>query len=878
MSIRVKCTTCSRDDEKRAVYKWNLVEYDPATKATRAINEWENWLETGQVDLELRGWKDEGFRRQQNVELDWKEQISYRIFQEDSQTKEKSLVYEGYERIISGLYFNYGYEEDKSFITIYAEVLDVFGDFTTCNIAPFQIFSPMKDTSVDDFLVNSQEMIETAIEQSNTGLVSMTLETTISTSNREELPETSFIDELIENPETWSSIGEKTTFENLFQNLMDTDQNYTNQEILKEGMQNMTAYLKTSTTSLKIDNTVLQRQMAFCSGSSMEIKQLVTQEAMVSALSSTNDVIENFINTSIKANFPVYEDYLSTSEAILRSVDNMLNILIPKLSPDIPETNDIYKIADQYSSEDTINAYDGLGFSPQERALFVSMSIDAYQESVNSSLEMANQTVPNVQKSILELGTVLKEITHRKQFEVEVTRPGLKTSMEKVQVDQEIDRKNLKIKFDLNTELEEDLQVSPETNNRETVCDCQNPPGDNFATSFFVPPNSIDFSTVFEKFDIIGNGAVFGTVTAIIVLYVIGLLVGRRYDKKDREKWKLFYMSDNLKTDKHVYLVTVFTGLSRNSGTTSNVSFVIASLLKDTGVRHLTDGVKKGFETGSVFTYVMTVQDSLGDLTFLNIWHDNSGKGGDASWNLIKVVVEDAHTGKRFVFFCNQWLSLDSHESSIQCTVPVATSESLQTFNFNFNENTRENVTDSHLWLSMFIRPEKSTFTRCERLSCCVTLLFLTMISNAMFYGKDEAVEQIRVGPIIFALSSIYISFVGIIMTFPIVLTISMIFKKSKWQKEAEDRDKNRENVESFLTQKKEMKFRMPPKCLYVAYVLVVLSILLSGFFVVLYSMEWGKAKSEEWLKTFFMSFLESLFIVDPIKVRFDDPFVFFPY
>lgn len=60
----------------------------------------------------------------------------------------------------------------------------------------------------------------------------------------------------------------------------------------------------------------------------------------------------------------------------------------------------------------------------------------------------------------MELGTVLKEITHRKQFEVEVTRPGLKTSMEKVQVDQEIDRKNLKIKFDVNTELEENLQVN----------------------------------------------------------------------------------------------------------------------------------------------------------------------------------------------------------------------------------------------------------------------------------------------------------------------------------------------------------------------------------------------------------------------------------
>lgn len=80
--------------------------------------------------------------------------------------------------------------------------------------------------------------------------------------------------------------------------------------------------------------------------------------------------------------------YWMSIVAILRSVDNMLNILIPKLSPDIPETDDIYKIADQYSSGDAINAYDGSGFSPQERALFASMSVAAYRESLNSSLEM----------------------------------------------------------------------------------------------------------------------------------------------------------------------------------------------------------------------------------------------------------------------------------------------------------------------------------------------------------------------------------------------------------------------------------------------------------------------------------------------------------
>lgn len=53
---------------------------------------------------------------------------------------------------------------------------------------------------------------------------------------------------------------------------------------------------------------------------------------------------------------------------------------------------------------------------------------------------------------------------------------------------------------------------------------------------FFVLLNLIDFLMVFEKFDIIGNGVVFGIVMVIIVLYVIGLLVGWCYDKKDWEK------------------------------------------------------------------------------------------------------------------------------------------------------------------------------------------------------------------------------------------------------------------------------------------------------------------------------------------------------
>lgn len=46
----------------------------------------------------------------------------------------------------------------------------------------------------------------------------------------------------------------------------------------------------------------------------------------------------------------------------------------------------------------------------------------------------------------------------------------------------------------------------------------------------------------------------FGTVTAIIVLYVIGLLVGRRYDKKDREKVSNFVSTMRFTMDVLVYV------------------------------------------------------------------------------------------------------------------------------------------------------------------------------------------------------------------------------------------------------------------------------------------------------------------------------------
>jgi len=57
----------------------------------------------------------------------------------------------------------------------------------------------------------------------------------------------------------------------------------------------------------------------------------------------------------------------------------------------------------------------------------------------------------------------------------------------------------------------------------------------------------------------------------------------------------------------------------------------------------------KGFSTGSIRQFILATEEYLGNLIFLRIWHDNSGKGQDASWFLDKVVVEDLQTQFRWI-------------------------------------------------------------------------------------------------------------------------------------------------------------------------------------------------------------------------------------
>ena len=99
------------------------------------------------------------------------------------------------------------------------------------------------------------------------------------------------------------------------------------------------------------------------------------------------------------------------------------------------------------------------------------------------------------------------------------------------------------------------------------------------------------------------------------------------------------------------------------------------------------------------------------------------------------MVVTDLQTDKTFQFLCNRWLAVDKEDGQIEMVAPVSGKDDLKDFNYVFVTKTRTDLCDAHLWFSVYARPPRSPFTRCQRLACCVSLLMTSMMANAMFYN-----------------------------------------------------------------------------------------------------------------------------------------------
>lgn len=121
----------------------------------------------------------------------------------------------------------------------------------------------------------------------------------------------------------------------------------------------------------------------------------------------------------------------------------------------------------------------------------------------------------------------------------------------------------------------------------------------------------------------------------------------------------------------------------------------------------------------------------------------------------------------------------------IERVIPVAGKEDMTQFGQLFSHSVRKKFSNDHLWFSVFSRPTRSSFTRVQRISCCVSLLFLTMIVNCMFFKSvdPDHTTSVHIGPIEITLQQIYISVVSTCIILPPSIIIVTIFRYTKPKK-----------------------------------------------------------------------------------------------
>ena len=156
---------------------------------------------------------------------------------------------------------------------------------------------------------------------------------------------------------------------------------------------------------------------------------------------------------------------------------------------------------------------------------------------------------------------------------------------------------------------------------------------------------------------------------------------------------------------------------------------------------------------------------------------------------------------------------------------------------------------DDHMWLSVGHRAKKSWFTRAQRLGVCMATLFLSMITNCMFY-KDASEQTVTaplfsLGPISITGTQIYNSFMSSLIVLPPMIAITMLFSKSAPSNKPEgsynNKNNNNNNNQNAAVR---VKGQWPHWCCHVGWTLVALAMIVSAFFTILYSMQWGKVKA----------------------------------
>ncbi|GBN97143.1 Polycystic kidney disease protein 1-like 2, partial [Araneus ventricosus] len=236
--------------------------------------------------------------------------------------------------------------------------------------------------------------------------------------------------------------------------------------------------------------------------------------------------------------------------------------------------------------------------------------------------------------------------------------------------------------------------------------------------------------------------------------------------------------------------------------------------------------------------------------------------------------------------------------------VPVAGKEQMTEFSHLFPNASRRSLTDNHLWLSVFTRPPRSRFTRLQRLSCCLAILYLSMLTSAMWYEttpEQPSPGAFKFGPLSLSPEQIAVGLMSNLIVFPPSFVMIILFRKSrarelrpshvnvalekqydKWRKmyglslgrnvpknSVPEVHRPRPSVdeEAHSGRLPKKKCLLPWWCAYLSWFLVIASVGSSVFFLWAYGLQFGNIRTGKWLTSMVISFLSSVLLTEPLKI-----------
>ena len=313
------------------------------------------------------------------------------------------------------------------------------------------------------------------------------------------------------------------------------------------------------------------------------------------------------------------------------------------------------------------------------------------------------------------------------------------------------------------------------------------------------------------------------------------------------------------------YEVSIQTGMLYEHGTTARVSIQLYGEEESSDAIFFMDPRREGklFTRGSVNTFTFNLPVHLGPLYKIKIWHDNSGKS--PSWFLYQVVVNDLTTNEKWHFLGDRWLAVDKLDGAINIEIGVTSKSKLVEFKNLFQWRAVTNFADKHLFVSLFARAPQDPFTRCQRLTCMLSIILASLVTNTMFYRLETVRDpnSFQLGPLELSLRQIAIGVQSGLISIPVNIITVTIFRNIKRTvtpnglKESDSSATGRKRTQGFL----------PPFFIVIGWLICLMASITSGVFTVFYSIQWGAELSNQWLLSVGVSVIQDILIIEPIII-----------